>query len=80
MQRLFTLLLIVVTSVLGTSSSAYAEGTNELGTTQALTTATVVYATIVDSDNEVICWIGSGNVAIYEPGAPGDPGDQSRLR
>ncbi len=76
MKRLYSLLLIAVMAVLGPVSIAHAEGTNELGTAQALDAGTLVYATIADSNNEVICWIGGGNVRIYEPGGGPQVGGQ----
>lgn len=49
------------------SSQAYAEGSDQLNTTQALRTNTQLYVDIVDDTNERIEWIGVGEVQVNAP-------------
>ncbi len=47
---------------------AYAEGTDSLGTTQALRSGSVLYVDILDASVEQVAWEGNGNVTVTSPG------------
>ncbi len=46
---------------------AHAEGSAELGTSQALTADTIALVDIVDPANECVTWVGSGTVEVFDP-------------
>ncbi len=60
---------LVLTSILSflVTSTAYAEGTAELGTSQALQAATTLYVDILDSSVETFTWSGLGSVVVEAP-------------
>jgi MYXO-CTERM domain-containing protein len=58
--------LAVALSTLG--GDAHAEGTTEVGAGQNLLAQTFVFAEISNFASEVICWSGSGNADLYNPG------------
>jgi hypothetical protein len=53
--------------ILGSVHNAYADGTTELGITQALQAGTVVYVDILDPAAERIRWTGLGSVVMTGP-------------
>jgi hypothetical protein len=59
--------LMPAVALLGYSVEARADGSSQLGITQALQKSTTVYADIVDAAVERITWSGSGSVTVYNP-------------
>jgi hypothetical protein len=53
--------------ILGFVHNAYADGTSELGITQALQAGTIVYVDILDPAVEQIRWTGLGSVVVTGP-------------
>lgn len=66
-MRSVSRLLATEILLLGLATPAYAEGTAELNTTQALRAGTVLYLDIIDADLESIAWQGSGTLALSAP-------------
>ena len=56
---------LLLTSV--PASHAYADGTAQLGTSQALRAGTTLYVDILDPSVETIQWTGNGIITIYNP-------------
>ena len=50
------------------AAAAHADGTAQLGTSQALRAGTTLYVDILDPSVEAIQWTGNGTVTIYNPG------------
>lgn len=57
--------------LVGSASAAWAEGTAELGVTQALRRTTVLYMDVLDAQTERIQWTGTGSLQVTSPSGQG---------